>query len=896
MRLPELQRSIRVAACAFAVAVALVAPSMASAASAQQGLPPGMSPEQARELLRNRPDLAAQLRDRIGASGLTPDQVRARLRAAGYPEDILDPYLAGADTTDSVEPPPGTLDAIRALGILGDAEVDSLELIDSLRLTASADQRLADSIRLARADELRSDSLADSLASRGRLKLFGIEVFRRTSTRFQPAAAGPVDDSYRLGPGDMLVLILTGDVESTRTLEVTRDGFVLIPQVGQVYVANQTLGQVRNQLYTRLGRIYSGISRSPNATTRFDLTVAKLRNIQVFVVGDVVRPGSYQISGAGTALTALYAAGGPTESGSFRNVTIRRAGAVVDTFDIYDYLLRGDNTSDVALQTGDVIFVPVHGGFVKAAGEVERPAIYELRSEETLTDLLAFAGGFSEVAYRARVQINRILPAESRGPGGRARVVVDVGADAFAGGTIPAVPLVPGDSVTAFALSDAVSSFVTVAGNVWVEGPVGFTPGMTLSEAIRLAGGARPGVYLDRILITRTNPDSTRVQLRSAFADTTGNVVSDLTLQDQDRIEIFSRTAFQPDVYVTITGAVETHGRIPFREGMTLRDAVLVAGGLDEGADLREAEIARIAGRTESGALAETIRVPLDSTYLFDRYAGAPYQGAPGYPAPASGAPEAELRPYDNVVIFRQPGWDIQRLVYLTGQVRHPGRYALTSKTERLSDLVERAGGLTDEAYAGGIEFYRVTQFQRQRDARAAERERRARVDGDPASTVDDLPLREEPPMGYRDRVGVDLVRALRDEDSIENLILAGGDSINVPEYESVVMVGGAVNAPGPVAFEEGKNIDWYVRRAGGYAARSDDKLAYVTQPNGEKDVVKRRFLADRVPRVGAGAVVFVPERDLGVPREASNVAQILSTVVGAVATLVTTIVLVSRQ
>ena len=394
------------------------------------------TPDQARRLLQNQPDLVEQLRQKLAQSGLSEDQIRARLRAAGYPEDLLDQYLPGADTTAEVRPGPRTLDAVRALGILSTAESDSLQVSDSLFQVSDSLRQILDSLKLVRLDSLRADSLADSLEAMrpGGLKIFGMETFRRFTTQFEPTEAGPVDENYRLGPGDMLVLILTGDVEQAHTLEVTREGFIVIPQVGQVYVANLTLGQLEEQLYARLGRVYSGVRRGPNATTKFQLSIARLKNIQVYVAGDVVRPGAYQISSAGTVLTALYAAGGPTTNGSFRRVEIRRGGALVDSVDVYDYLLRGINPTDVRLQTGDVVFVPVHGALAKVAGKVMRPAIYELKPQETLRDLIGFAGGFDPQAYQARVTIHRMLPPESRGSGGRARVVVAVGADQFVNG------------------------------------------------------------------------------------------------------------------------------------------------------------------------------------------------------------------------------------------------------------------------------------------------------------------------------------------------------------------------------------------------------------------------------------------------------------------------------
>ena len=848
-----------------------------------QALP---APDRARQMLQNQPALVEQLRQRIAQSGLTPDQVRARLRSLGYPENLLDQYLQGADTTFGVRPGRGTLDAVRALGILSAQEADSLHLGDSLFAVSDSLRALIDSLRLVRLDSLRADSLADSL-ERIRptgLRIFGIQTFRKLSSQFDAAQAGPVDANYRLGPGDVLVLILTGDVERAEMLEVTREGFVLIPQVGSVYVANLTMGQLEDQLYTRLGRVYSGVRRAPNARTKFQISIARLRNIQVYVAGDVVRPSSYQISATGTVLNALYAAGGPTTNGSFRRIEVRRGGRLVDSVDVYDYLTRGVNPTGPRLETGDVVFVPVHGGFAKLVGKVKRPAIYELLPNETLRDAIAYAGGFDPTAYQARVTINRVLPPESRGTGGRARVVLAVGADQFTAGVPPAVPMAPGDSVTVHAVADRLRGFVTVRGNVWVEGEIGFTPGMRLSDALRLAGGPKPDVYLGRILVTRVREDSSMIQLRTAFADSNGAVTDDLVLEDQDEVRIWSRSTFRSERYVAVVGAVRKPGRVPYREGMTLRDAVLLADGVTQDAWLEEAEIARLDQEPAPGVLALTMRVPLDSTYLFGRRPGEAYAGPPGLPAGASGAPETPLQPYDNVMIMRQTGWELHRSVALTGQVKYPGRYSLQRKTDRLSDLLERAGGLTDQAYIGGVQFYRRYTAGRP-------------TGGDPLAPIDSgaqLAARDSVTRSVYERVGLDLERVLRDPGFRDNLILLGGDSLHIPEYDPVVLVNGYVNSPGPVAFEPGKNLDWYVDRAGGYTTVGDHGRTYVTQPNGEHEGVKRRTLfADRVPQPRPGAVVYVPRKL--VQDTPSTLPAVLGTLAQVLGVLTTIIVVATR-
>ncbi len=889
-----MHRALRVFAprrLAVLLGAALLALAATASAQIPTQVPPGErlpTADEARDLLQDQPGLVDQLRERLSQSGLSADQVRSRLRAAGYPEELLDQYMPGADTTMDVRPGPRTLDAVRALGILSPEEADSLRITDSLFQVTDSLRQILDSLKLVRLDSLRADSLADSLEALrpGGLKLFGIETFRRFSTQFQPPLTGPVDENYLLGPGDMLILILTGDVERSHTLDVTREGFVVIPQVGQVYVANLTLGQLQEQLYARLGRVYSGVRRGQGATTRFQLSIARLKSIQVYVAGDVVRPGAYQISGAGTVLTALYSAGGPTSKGSFRRVEVRRGGALVDSLDLYEYLLRGIHPTEVRLQTGDVVFVPVHGGHAKVTGKVLRPAIYELRNQETLRDAIGFAGGFDPQAYQARVTIHRVLPPESRGPGGRARVVVAVGADQFVGGAPPEVPMAAGDSVTVHAIADRLRGYVTVRGNVWVEGQVGFTEGMKLSDALRLAGGTKPDLYLGRILVSRVREDSTMIQLRTAFADSTGTPVEDLVLHDEDEIRVFARAPFRPAETVAIVGAVRSPGRVPYREGMTVRDAVLLAGGLAEDAYLAEAEIARLARDAEPGTLATTVRVPLDSTYLFGRRLGEDYTGPPGQPTAAGGAPEVVLQPFDNLLIMRQQGWERQRSVALTGQVKFPGRYSLRSKTERLRDVIDRAGGLTEEAYPGGIQFYRPYI-----DGRPS---RGDRVDP-PADTARATHSRRDSVTRMvPERVGVNLTAVLRNAQHRDNMILVGGDSIHIPEYDPVVMVQGAVNSPGPVAFTPGKNLDWYVDAAGGYTQTSDRGHAYVTQPNGAREGVKRKVVfSDKVPNPGPGAVVYVPTKII--EEQPSTLPSVLATAAQILGVL-TTVIIVATQ
>lgn len=850
------------------VAVATAAPVIA----AQQR----PSPQDAELLLRSNPDLAAQVRQRLRESGLTPEQIRSRLRAEGYPEHLLDAYLQppGANVPDSI-PSSAALSALRALAVEPDLDDDSLGLRSSTRRI----DRYAEFMRpTIRCDTVATAPPADApdtltldrrvIAPRGpEVKctssdgrpvappdsgrtIFGLDLFSSPTSQFDPNLAGPVDANYKLGPGDQLVLLLTGDVELAHRLDVTREGFIFIPQVGQLHVANLTVQQLDDLLYSVLRRVYPGVRRGENATTRFSVHVARLRSLQVFVAGDVTRPGSYRVSGAATALTALYAAGGPTPNGSLRRIEIRRGGKVVDILDVYDYLLRGDTSRDPRLESGDVVFVPIRGASVRVVGEINRPGTYELRPGESLTDLVRAAGGYRPTAVTSRVQIERVLPAPQRRDGGAARVLLDVTSSARDGsgdgggpGDTVQVGLEDGDVVRVFAVPDRVRNRITVAGNVWQPGTQGFTQGMRLSEAIARAGGLRPDAYLGQVLITRTLADSSRVQLRTALrAD--GTVPEDIALAPDDEVRVFSVAEFKPQRYVAITGAVRKSGRVLYREGMTLRDLVLLAGGLDESAYLGEAEIARLPEQRSAGTTAQTIRVPLDSSYLV----GTSANGA------SDPREEVPLRPDDHVLILRQPDWFAPRSVVVTGEVRFPGRYALKRRDERLAALLERAGGLTANADSGGIVF------QRSRDK-----------------------------IG---RVGVDLPRALHDRRAVDNLVLQDGDSIHIPAYSGIVTVTGAVNAPMAVAYTRGANLDYYIRAAGGPNRAGDRSRAYVTYANGRVETVQRRRLwPDDVPTPGPGSRVVVPEK---APNDGSSLARnlpIMASIIGSLVTLAAVLV-----
>jgi protein involved in polysaccharide export with SLBB domain len=324
-------------------------------------------------------------------------------------------------------------------------------------------------------------------------------------------------------------------------------------------------------------------------------------------------------------------------------------------------------------------------------------------------------------------------------------------------------------------------------------------------------------------------------------------VVPRLPLAAGDSVVVDALPSLWATYHVSIAGMVHKPGAYPWSPGMTLRDLVLLARGPRVGAYLREAEIARLPADRREGQLAATLRVPLDSTYLFERDSLGRYVTPPGVVVPAADAADVPLEPYDNVLVLRQPDFDFQRTVVLEGQVRFPGTYSLRTKDDRLADLIARAGGLTPRAYVEGIRFFRR--------------------DGDAG------------------RINIDLARALRDAGARDNVVLQPGDSVMIPEYVPSVRVHGAVNAPGSVLWKQGENLDYYVNAAGGYAANAEKGRVRVQFANGETRTRKRSLFFTSDPTPMPGADVFVPQRDPSRPRIdavtlAGAVAQILASTV----------------
>jgi protein involved in polysaccharide export with SLBB domain len=521
----------------------------------------------AERLLRENPELARQ---RLLESGMSQAEIRAQLTAAGIPADALDAFLSGEDINATTAFDANAISALELLGVAAQT-ADGLELID-----VETGMQFGD-------DEDR--------ASIDGFPIFGHDVFTRASSQFQPLLSGPVPDDYRIGPGDRMVLILTGEVELAHDLAVTREGFVVVPEVGRISIANLTMAEARILVRSRLEGSYSGIRRR---TTTVDLTIVELRTNQVYVIGEVTQPGAYQLSSVATVTNALYAADGPTVLGNLRGVRVQRRNGEEIPLDLYPYLLRGDVSGDVTLEQGDVVFVPLQDRRIQVHGSVMRPAYYELSAADDLIDVVAAAGGFAPAANRKRVTIHRVVRPGERGPGLGDRIAIDLALtpstdpedpNSLGGVVIPPVGLQAGDSIVVDAVADLKDGYyVTIVGQVAQPDTFPWREGMTVRNLMDLARGPTVGADLREAEISRLPDhrelgelaDRLRVPLDSSYLsqrDPAGRYVGppgvqfpaagsspEFTLAPYDQVLILRQPDFAMPGSVKITGEVSVPG------------------------------------------------------------------------------------------------------------------------------------------------------------------------------------------------------------------------------------------------------------------------------------------------------------------------------------------------
>jgi polysaccharide biosynthesis/export protein len=664
------------------------------------------------------------------------------------------------------------------------------------------------------------------------LKPFGYDLFGRPPSTFAPVTNVPVPVDYVVGPGDLLEVQLYGNQNRTLRLTVGRDGRLNFPELGPINVGGQRFTAVQSGIEGRVARQMIGVQAS--------VTMGDTRSIRVYVLGEAGRPGSYTISGLGTITSALFAAGGVKPIGSLRNIQLKRNGALVRNFDLYDMLIRGDSTDDARVLPGDIVFVPPVGATVTVSGEVRRPAIYEVKNESSVADVISLAGGLTAEADSSKVSLTRIDE-------NRQRVVLSVNVSAGQ----PPQPLRNGDVLAVSRLKPTLDSGVLVQGYVHSPATYAFREGLRLSDVIRSIDELKPNADIHYVIIRRELPPNREIavlsaDLGAALQQPGGS--ADTLLMPRDRITVFDlesgrdriirplvtelktqSTSSRPTELVTIDGRVKVAGEYPLEPGMTVKDLIRAGGGLSDAAFTGKAELARY--RVVNGDQRRTEFITIDLAALIRGDAAA----------------NILLEPFDSLSIKEVPEWGAQEAVTLVGEVRFPGRYPI-KRGETLKSLLARAGGLTEYAFAEGSVFTRdelKEREQKQLDLLAT------RLQNDLVTLALQGAAANQSQAGTALSVGQSLLAQVRTSEAVGRLvinlprtmraapgsgadvILRDGDRLIVPKFQQEITVIGEVQTATSHLYRPELGRDDYISLSGGVTRRADRDRIYVVRADG---------------------------------------------------------------
>ena len=724
----------------------------------------------------------------------------------------------------------------------------------------------------------------DLSSSTGENEIFGTSLFYQTTRRlsFEPSLNQATPKSYILGPGDVVFIDIYGQSEQYYEATVNPDGFVLLDNIGPVSVSGKSIESATAIIKNRVSQFYPGLSGgSPN--TFLQVTLGNVRTIKVHILGEVRLPGTFTLSAFSTAFNALYAAGGPNENGTMRAIKLVRNNKPIAEIDVYDLLINGTANLDLQLQDQDVILVSPFQSRVKIKGEVKRPMTFEIGSEDTFDDLLSYAGGFTDLAFKDRVAISRIT--------GNQRSVSDVYQNQFNLFTLKG-----GDEITVSKILNRYSNRVQIKGAVYREGVFSLTEGLTLSQLVKNAEGLRGDAYTERASILRTKADLSTEMIEVNLAAVLAGTTPDVVLKREDVVRISSIYDIQNEHYVQILGEVKKPGTYPYSESMKMEELIILAGGLQESANSQDIEIARRLEDSDIGTLSDII----------------PSQVNPDLSIRAD---SPSLQPFDQVIVRKRANFTMQRLVAVEGQVNAPGMFAIQNSIERISDLVKRAGGLNQFAYPKGASLIRRTEFfnteseqiRRQRNLEGlkmkliedpnnseAQEELLQRLFRDlPTEKVNvvdtllantkkeslDQVAASTPGFAVKikqsEAVAIDLEKILQNPGSEEDLILEVGDILSVPKLLQTVRMRGDVVYPTTVRYENSRGLKHYINSAGGFERRANKKQTYVVYANGAVKRTKGLFGIRKFPPVEPGAEVIVPTKGPKMPLRLGDVVGI---------------------
>ncbi len=676
----------------------------------------------------------------------------------------------------------------------------------------------------------------------GELPVFGAEYFTNKQSGFAPNYNRPTPLNYVLGPNDELIINVYGSSLVNWNLDVTPEGYILLPGMGKVYVGGKTIESATQMLKAKLQANNYDIGKG----TDLSISLASVRSIRGNVNGEVKRPGPQTVSSLSTLLNALYAAGGPNNIGTLRSIELYRNNTLYQRLDLYDYILRGDKSNDVLLQDDDIIVVPPYRVRVGLKGEVKRPAYYEVMPGEAFKDILMFSGGFTEKAYTAQVKAIQLTDKERR--------VRDINASEFDN----FYPL-KGDMYIVNPILNRFENRITLEGAVFRPGQYALESGLTLTELLRRADGVKEDAFMERGYITRLKEDNTTEIVSFPVKATLDGTAPPIILQREDVVSIFSIFDLRENYNVIIRGAVRNGGDFPYSEGMNVEDLIIMAGGLSDDANIQRVTVARRVinsdRRSKDSKLADIFEFDIDKDLTL-------------------ASSKHKLEPYDVVTIYRLPGYVKPRSVTIEGEVMFPGLYTIQNKNERISDLIKRAGGFTADAYLKGASLKRSDSLETATDIEKDALKLKQFERGQERITKDENDLDLEDEVVRNLFVGIDLESIWKKPRSYKDLILEDHDVLNIPRLMQTVKVSGEVLSPVTSVYSRKAGLLHYVLYSGGFTEDALRRKSYVVYANGMIKGTKNFIVFKDYPNVEPGSEIFIPKKKLRKDRNSAAVAQ----------------------
>lgn len=674
---------------------------------------------------------------------------------------------------------------------------------------------------------LREDSVKKNLDK----IVFGREIFLSKKLTFAPSLNIPTPKDYVLSAGDEVRINVWGNSQLNLKLKISPDGTVLIPNLGPVLLSGHTIESAESSLQQELGRIISDLSDgSGEGNTFLSLSLNKVRSIKVNILGEADTPGTYTLPAYATLFNALYAAGGVNDIGSLRSIKVFRNSKEVADLDVYDFLLHGKTDNNIRLEENDMIIIGPYEGLAAAKGKVKRNRIFEMKKGETLKDLLHMAGGFTGDAYTQDVQIKRKF--------GRRYQIATVAENDFA-----SFVMQDGDTLSVDSVIPFYENRLVVSGSVWRPGEYELSSNLhTVKQLISQAGGLKGDEFTGRAQLTRLNPDFTTTILAIDVRGILNGTSEDIELQEEDKLHFPSIFDLREPYTIKVCGAVNLGDTVlPYHHNMTVEDAIVLAGGLKEAAATINVEVAR---RMKDPDITTNNPTQIAKQFNFTLSEGLQV---------LSGDTVFTLEPFDEVFVRYSPGYEAQQVVKVDGEIMFQGDYVLSKKNLRLSDLVAKAGGMKPGAYVKGASLKRTLTEDEKRRVETLLKMSQNKGSAEALEGMN-LNIKEYP-------VGIDLVKALANPGSADDVILRDGDKLFIPQQQSTVNISGAVMYENSITYNKGVSVKEYIMQAGGYQDIAR-KYPIVVYMNGKVQTTKRTFIFfKKYPKVEPGCEILVPAK-----------------------------------